>query len=617
MELLDFAPCGVHHLEKSPVGGYCRQCGRIQYEGSAKLAPLEVHLQYLQDVADAKARAPSHLLRGTVVKQEQGRLAVKLAMKPGFAIEEGNLVTITAVEPMDALFEDATPDGVWTLRVLDPSPGLVIDAPCELQVPKFQTEAILLRIYSRFPEVRQAAERIVACQALPFVKPLTELPPSLLGLDDEVKRELLSVAANLPEGGILALRGPPGTGKTTTIAKLCNHVVKDRGESVLLMARNHQAVDQALDSVKKLYDGAVNRIGNPKKAAARHNPRRLSRYDEGGEFFDGLEGKPGVTGWTLDGAAFRIAQFLPDVCPQWDWCIVDEASLATLPYLGLAGLLSKRLLIVGDDRQLPPILDEAHVPPGPPTLQVTALEHFEAQGRQDLVKMLDTQRRSVAGIMDWSSRTVYGSRLQNGRPPQPLVSTLLGQAIHHPVVWLDTSRVPECRQTEPYATESAGNIAMAALVIAALHSQGVKANEILVLYPFTDQGVAWKNWLKTLKQQTGIKDWNGLEVSTVDASQGKEKRVVILDLVRNRPGLPHRGPEALKKLNVALTRGMELVLVIGPKSYANHHDAPAYASLAKWPHKTIVDAAAILDDPKKRERFEGALELQKLARSAT
>ena len=115
---------------------------------------------------------------------------------------------------------------------------------------------------------------------------------------------------------------------------------------------------------------------------------------------------------------------------------------------------------------------------------------------------------------------------------------------------------------------SGGNIVNDAEVDVARHlvrqlvACGVKLSSIGLISPFRAQA-------SLLEASREIHDWklHGLEVSTIDRYQGRDKDVIILSLVRsNTKGRVGRLLQDARRLNVAVTRAKCKLLMVGSLS---------------------------------------------------
>mmetsp|Transcript_11427 Transcript_11427/g.25441 ORF Transcript_11427/g.25441 Transcript_11427/m.25441 type:complete len:245 (-) Transcript_11427:98-832(-) len=88
---------------------------------------------------------------------------------------------------------------------------------------------------------------------------------------------------------------------------------------------------------------------------------------------------------------------------------------------------------------------------------------------------------------------------------------------------------------------------------------GVDLNQIGVICPFRAQ-------IRLLEKDAEVGDWkrDGLELSTIDRYQGRDKDVVILSLVRsNEKGNVGRLLSEPRRLNVAVTRAKKKLIMVG------------------------------------------------------
>lgn len=87
-----------------------------------------------------------------------------------------------------------------------------------------------------------------------------------------------------------------------------------------------------------------------------------------------------------------------------------------------------------------------------------------------------------------------------------------------------------------------------------------------------------------LEDQPTLAEWmkSGLEVSTIDRYQGRDKPVIILSLVRSNPeGNVGRLLQDKRRLNVALTRAKAKLIVVGSYSTLHQGSAPLRPMLGR------------------------------------
>lgn len=99
-------------------------------------------------------------------------------------------------------------------------------------------------------------------------------------------------------------------------------------------------------------------------------------------------------------------------------------------------------------------------------------------------------------------------------------------------------------------------------LIEGLMTCGLDASSIGVISPFRAQ-------LRLLDEHESIRNWikEGLEVSTIDRFQGRDKSVIILSFVRsNTKGKVGHLLEDFRRLNVAVTRAKYKLIMVGSYS---------------------------------------------------
>jgi DNA replication ATP-dependent helicase Dna2 len=227
----------------------------------------------------------------------------------------------------------------------------------------------------------------------------------------------------------------------------------------------------------------------------------------------------------------------------FEMTIVDEAGQLTEPLtLGLT-LRSRRFVLIGDDRQLPPVVRTRE-------LAFSMFERLkkecEETGKHNSLTLLDTQYRMHPLIMSVSNRFFYDGRLRAGISQDERLPPDGAPVLLVPVESQGSDRV---NVDEAAAVEG--------LVRRYQRDYGVPADGIGVVSPFRAQVVLLRKRL----QDTGV------SVDTIERFQGGERDIMILSLVRSRGGgfvFDDR------RFNVAITRARrKLVFVAHPELFAN------------------------------------------------
>jgi DNA polymerase III delta prime subunit len=381
------------------------------------------------------------------------------------------------------------------------------------------------------------------------------------------QKRAVQAAVGLRDDGLLLVQGPPGTGKTTVIAAIVRNLVK-RGQSVLIASHTHIAVDNALRRLLRqnpLLAGKAVRIGEAQSVAVDLHPllARLADHvdapDEPGSrpLWKSLTDARPLVGMTLDALAYVKHKEHP--FEPFDVCIVDEAGMNLNPKLALARAVSRRLVLVGDHQQLPPIVQA-------PSFRNDAeycrspFERLQA-ARGDLLILLDEQFRCHPDLYAWSAASLYQGRIASRRPPSEYPRQLLGQAVGSPLVWVDTARLPGNvdERVEGSRVNRTQALATARVVAELVHEHGFGVDGVGVITPFRLQAQLYTETVRRL-------GWAHADVlaSTVDAFQGDERPAMVLDLTSTQPAKPH---EDARRLNVSLTRAQDFMAIVGPRPY--------------------------------------------------
>lgn len=279
---------------------------------------------------------------------------------------------------------------------------------------------------------------------------------------------------------------------------------------------------------------------------------------------------------------------------QFDLCIIDEASRATAVDLLIPMTRSKRWIMVGDPRQLPPTADEVFD-------HKDLVEEFELDVLTQKASLFDILLQEVPG----ECRTRLTTQHRMSRPIGELISQTFygGDLIHDPapvldprtvndndrLVWFCTSQLPG-RHEEPrqfqgqsitnktearHVVSLVGNLNAEAMAGKWQRKDGEKV-EVLILTGYTAQ-------VREINHELARHSFDGLSISvhTVDAVQGREADVVVFSLVRsNATGdLGFLGGHNRGRINVAMSRAREALWIVGDSSFASTNAGPVNDAL--------------------------------------
>ena len=287
---------------------------------------------------------------------------------------------------------------------------------------------------------------------------------------------------------------------------------------------------------------------------------------------------------TLSGAGLPILS--SSQSQPFSALLVDEAAQAT----ELSTLVAFRhnvphVILIGDPKQLPATVFLLHELRGRAAIERSLFERLQAAGQE--VQTLVVQYRMHAQIRSFPSRFFYDDRLQDG---EVVSGAGYRKAFHthrllQPFLVFDVKageyeRSGERREVERVqaqfrvdAGRSWGNVTEAAFVahlverLLTLYPQEVRGTGIGVITFYQQQKRLLEEMMAAMKGR--VEGVEGVEVSTVDGFQGREKEVVLVSCVRQRRkgGVGKRrgiGFVAdIRRMNVALTRGKWAMWVCG------------------------------------------------------
>jgi serine/threonine protein kinase len=257
----------------------------------------------------------------------------------------------------------------------------------------------------------------------------------------------------------------------------------------------------------------------------------------------------------------------------FDLCIIDEASKATATELLVPLARSRRVILVGDPKQLPPFFEQGILGSAQlgefreDEIRYSVFDRFLADLPKACREQLRHQHRIVAPIGNLISEVFYRGKLLNEKIKAEVAFPNFPKAI----TWLDTSNIRD--RSERRLGTSFVNDVEARAVRNALQSLAFVASSrkkvrysIAVIAGYQAQVSAIEAAIMDIRGS-----WSNLDVSvnTVDAFQGSEADVCIYSVVRSNPSGRTGFLKEPPRLNVALSRGRDLLVIVGDHGFCS------------------------------------------------
>jgi superfamily I DNA and/or RNA helicase len=493
------------------------------------------------------------------------------------------------------------------------------------------------------------------------------------------EKQLEAVTKSVLAQDLALIQGPPGTGKTTVIAEIIWQIIRQNPESrILLTSQTNLAVDNALERLQGQAGIRPIRIGKPEKLEPEGRRFSIPIMDKWAQ--DSKEGEDNATRIWIDRIVDKISNDpkYEDAVGAWktelmekdkhsrtefcrryksnvnlvaatcsicgsrdfmesysdifggsenndmffDVVIMDEASKATPLEMAVPLVLGKKIIVIGDHKQLPPMLDENTIDSALERIgkkdiaeklrkaesQFKRLFEAAAKVRKTIVSTLDTQYRMHEQIMNTIKQFYQEELAETGGLKCGIVATMdipdlsnKGSRYHgislNPIitpdthaVWIDV-KTPETALNPGYKNE--GELRAIDLVLKALHqAEGFKEfmsaqtkredKEIGIITFYSAQSREIKKRYKGELYRMDV----------VDRFQGMERNIIIVSTVRSNAKNNIGFAKEIERINVAFSRARRLLIVVGNKSQfeSNSNYAASIANMHTVPFEQLKDA---------------------------
>jgi DNA replication ATP-dependent helicase Dna2 len=417
----------------------------------------------------------------------------------------------------------------------------------------------------------------------------------------------------------LLIHGPPGTGKTSVIAEIVKRLCQ-QGQRVIVAAFTNQAVDNMLKRLDAEGFHDFVRLGNERSVDSALSNRLLKNLVAQNQSVNHAHPQETPqdsqeTANTLD-AVQELLRNIPLVASttatwssdkyapsslngaganhenaplQFDVAIIDEAGQLTIPAILGALRFAKRFILVGDEKQLPPlVLSKEAAAAGLVQSLFSILKRIDFDYTKDhshpvsACVPLKVQYRMNKWISQFASRVFYDSQLM----PHPSVANRLLETYtqqpmpraetpsiafaldpHSPMVFLDVQSESEKAKISDAEAHTVRE------VVAGLLARGIAPRDIGIIAPYRAQVANLRRYLFSDDATIG---WQALpfdtplSVDTVDRFQGAERSVIIMSFATTTtPEVESQLRDHLtdaNRLNVALTRAQRKLILVGNAS---------------------------------------------------
>ena len=485
---------------------------------------------------------------------------------------------------------------------------------------------LLQQLIERFDDMKKSKRKLLRVKRL--MDPTMEAKHPVEKITSPVHELVLRSKYN----PVTFVWGPPGTGKTYTLARVAAQKYV-KGKRVLILSHSNQAVDVLIGEItsfmkrkERFKEGEILRYGSntsdklanlggittmqllekqePILAENRNHlieERRLLKQDLTRSFSkrdsDHLLEIENKIARVLEKVRQREIQFLKEAYivgatlakaasdsalyeQDFDVVILDEASMAYVPQAAFAATLGKRVIICGDFKQLPPIASSRD----PLVEQWLKEDVFHRTGVVDSVSkgelhphlfLLREQRRMHPGISAFTNKYIYHNLVGDHESVRKSRNKIVDQAPFpgRAAVLLDTS-FSGMYCISDKRSRSRLNLWQLLLSFQLIHESHLGgAKSVGYVTPYRIQANLMELLLEELYQKERLEA--DIISATVHRFQGSERDVMIFDTVdsdtQERAGMLLTGKNSERLINVAITRTKGKFLHVSDQNFIQDH----------------------------------------------
>lgn len=492
-------------------------------------------------------------------------------------------------------------------------------------------------------------------------------------------RQLEAVTKSVLAKDLALIQGPPGTGKTTVIAEIIwQEIRKNPDCRILLTSQTNLAVDNALERLQGQSGIRPVRIGKPDKLEPEGRRFSLPVMDSWANdsknsddnatriWIDRIVKKisndpkysSAVSSWKNELEAkdkhsrtefsrlyrsnVNLVAATCSICGSRDFMesysdmfggnersdmffdvvIMDEASKATPLEMAVPLVLGKKIIVIGDHKQLPPMMDENTIDSALEKIgkkniaeklqkaesQFKRLFEAAAKVRKTIVATLDTQYRmheqimntikqfyqeelaATGGLKCGISETMDIPDLANkgSRWHGITLNPIINPSTH--AVWIDV-HTPETYLSPGYKNE--GELKAIDLVLKALQQADGYSDFINAQQKPEDKEIGIITFYSAQSREIKKKyKGKNYRMDVVDRFQGMERNIIIVSTVRSNLKNNIGFAKEIERINVAFSRARRLLIVVGNKRQfeSNSNYAASIANMETVSFEQLKDA---------------------------
>ena len=358
------------------------------------------------------------------------------------------------------------------------------------------------------------------------------------------------------------IQGPPGTGKTYTIAKIVSELVR-RGEKIFVTGPTHTAINNCLNAISKELESSMQivKVGEKRQAAEILDNKNISRKTRFPYASYSFNDNFSQSGFVIGATPYALCYPKSKKLAGWefDYVIFDEAAQLSIPLALAAMIHGKKLVFVGDHKQLDPIIPKAS---GNPLFKSSVFKLL-ADKYPSHINLLNLSYRLNPSLVRIPSKLFYDNKVESACS---INSSFINFNCNNQAVIInnESSEVLFVHHEFDSLGRSPYEAKITAGIVKDLFNNCVDIKDIAVITPYRAQVREVKRALVE-QDVLSINNLDDIFIDTVERMQGQEKKYVIYTLANSNPAEIEDRLEffySANRLNVAITRAKVKNIVI-------------------------------------------------------